>query len=178
MFTTSTRLLCLLGCLFLLSACGQPVALEETAQGGASPEQVVESFLEDLNAALNDPSLDEIEVRRGWAERLAGYFAPSERVDQRIAMGEMLAGFVVTSRQPVVGDRMVMELTYSTVGVLSRTDETALVEVVDGAFILRWLNAEGDLLRERTGSVMDIIGQTSGGLPVLRVGAQWFLTEG
>jgi hypothetical protein len=164
--------------LILLTACGPAVALEETAQGGASPEQVVESFLEDLNAALNDPSLDDVEVRRGWAERLAGYFAPSERVDQRVALGEMLAGFVVNARRPVVGERMVMELTYTTVDELSRTEETALVEVVDGAFVLRWLNAEGEPLRERSGNIMEIIGQTSGGLPVLRVGAQWFLTEG
>jgi hypothetical protein len=73
---------------------------------------------------------------------------------------------------------MVMELTYTTVDELSRTEETALVEVVDGAFVLRWLNAEGEPLRERSGNIMEIIGQTSGGLPVLRVGAQWFLTEG
>ncbi len=164
--------------LIMLTACGQPVALEETAQGGASPEQVVESFLEDFNAALNDPLLDEVDVRRGWAERLAGYFAPSERIDQRIAIGEMLVGFVVTSRQPVVGERMVMELTYSDVEEIQRSDDTALVEVTDGVFVLRWINAEGEPLRERSGNIMDIIGQTGGGLPVLRVGAQWFLTEG
>jgi hypothetical protein len=178
MFTTPIRLLLLIVCSLLLTACGQTVALEETAQGGASPEQVVESFLEDFNAALNDPSLDEPDVRRGWAERLAGYFAPSERIDQRTAMGDMLVGFVASSRQPVVGERMVLELTYSDVEVIDRTDNTALVEITDGAFLLRWLNAEGEPLRERSGNIMDIIGQTSGGLPVLRVGAQWFLTEG
>lgn len=178
MRTTLKRLFLLIHCLLLLTACGQTVALEETAQGGASPEQVVESFLEDLNAALNDPSLDQVDVRRGWAERLAGYFAPSERVDQRTAMGDMLVGFVASSRQPVVGERMVMELTYSNVEVLQRDANTALVEITDGTFVLRWLNATGEPLRERSGSIMEVIGQPSGGLPVLRVGAQWFLTEG
>jgi hypothetical protein len=164
--------------LLVLSACATAPALDETAQGGPTPEAVVESFLEDLNAALNDPALDQVEVRRGWAERMAGYFAPSERVDQRTVLGEMLAGFVLNSRQPVVGERMMMELRYDAVEVVRRDEGEAQVAIINGTFVLRWLNGNGEPLRERTGNLMDVIGQTSGSLPVLRVGAQWFLTEG
>ncbi len=145
--------------------------------GRSSPEAAVDGFLEDLNRAMQDPSLASAEKRRGWAERLAGYFAPGERIDQRAAFIDMLAGFADTAQNPVIGTRAALAITYTRVELISREGDEALVRVVDGAFDLRWLDAQGEILRERTGGLTEIIGQTSGGLPVLRVDGLWFLTE-
>ncbi|PDW00803.1 hypothetical protein CJ255_20195 [Candidatus Viridilinea mediisalina] len=153
-------------------------ASELVGAGGGSPHQVVESFLEDLNAALNDPALTDIEVRRGWAERLASHFAPSERVDQRAALGLMLARFAHGAANPAVGAYATLEVSFSGTEVIERHEDRALVRVVDGQLILRFYNAEGDLLRERTGGLIDLIGEQRGALPTLQVGGSWFMTEG
>ncbi|MBX0327121.1 hypothetical protein K2Z83_05420 [Oscillochloris sp. ZM17-4] len=162
-----------------LAGCAAPAGLasDSASGGGPTPEGVVESFIEDLNSALRDPSLGNVEARRGWAERLAGYFAPGERVDQRAAFSDTLAGFADTSTSPVVGTKATLEITYSRAELLSRSGDEALVRVVDGAFNLRWLDDTGEVLRERTGSLAEVIGQKDDGLPVIEVGGLWFLTE-
>lgn len=174
-------LLLLLSLLLITAGCAvaPDATIDESAgRGGSSPEQVVESFVEDLNKALADKNLAEASVRRSWAERLASYFAPSERIDQRTAMGEMLAGFVDGAQRPVVGSTLSLSITFTRIELLSRSDDKALVAIVDGTLLARWRDDKGELLRERSAGLMDVIGQTSGGLPVLRVGSQWFLTEG
>lgn len=163
----------------MLSGCGVLLAESELiGAGGGSPRQVVESFLEDLDAALNDPELTNLEVRRGWAERLASHFAPSERVDQRAALGMMLARFAHGAANPAVGAYATLEVTFSGTEVIEQHDGRALVRVVDGQLVLRFYNAEGELLRERTGGLVDLIGEQRGGLPTLQVGGNWFMTEG
>lgn len=162
----------------LLAACGPATEASTVGLGGSSPEAVVEDFVEDLNAALQDAQLAAPDVRRSWAERLSSYFAPSERADQRVAMREMLDGFLASSRRPVVGERLSFALTHNGMERISSSADEALVRVVDGVIVLRWLAADGQVLRERTGSLMGVLGQTSGGLPVLRVNGVWFLTEG
>jgi hypothetical protein len=168
--------------LLALAACAAPVsdptADDTSGVGRSSPEAAVDGFLEDLNRALQDPNLGDATTRRSLAERLAGYFAPGERIDQRTAFIDMLAGFADTSQNPVVGAKVSLALTYSRVELLSRTGDKALVRVVDGTFDLRWLDANGEVVRERTRGLAEVLGQQSDGLPVLRVDALWFITEG
>lgn len=145
--------------------------------GRISPEAAVDGFLEDLNRALKDPNLIEVPTQRSWAERLAGYFAPGERVDQRTAFIEMLAGFADTVQNPLLGSKATLEITYSRIELLSRDGNEAMVRAVDGTFELRWLDDQGEVLRERTGGFTEVIGQESGGIPVLQVDNLWYLTE-
>lgn len=163
----------------LLAGCAAAPAEEELAGAGSpTPQGVVESFLAVLNEALASSELGDATVRRSYAERLASYFAPSERADQRAAMGRMLAAFAETSTRPALGSTVRLEITYSGTELLERSGDEALVGVVDGTITLRWLDAENQVVRERSGGLTELIGQTSGGLPVLRVGGSWFMTEG
>lgn len=162
----------------LLVGCGPADTAGDISLGGSSPEAVVEDFVEDLNKALQDSALGAPEKRQGWADRLASYFAPSERADQRLAMREMLDSFVSSARRPVIGERITFELTHNGMERITSSADEALVRVVDGTLTVRWLDAEGQVLRERSGGLTEVIGQTSGGLPVLRVNGVWFLTEG
>jgi hypothetical protein len=173
------RLVAMLVVLLALSGCAAGAAEADLAgAGGGSPRQVVESFLEDLSAALGDPELAEPEVRRAWAERLASHFAPSERADQRAALGEMLARFAASAASPAVGARATLELSFSGTELIEQREGRALVRVVDGQLILRFYDADDELLRERTGGLLELIDERRGGLPTLQVGGSWFMTEG
>ncbi len=163
--------------LILLVGCAAPADDTGLGVGRSSPEAAVDGFLEDLNLALRDPSLAERVTQQRWAERLAGYFAPSEQLTQRVAFNEMLAGFADTTRNPIFGNRATLEIAYTRIQLLNREGNAALVQVVDGSFNLRWLNEQGDVIRERTGSLTEVIGQQSGGIPVIQVDGLWYLTE-
>jgi hypothetical protein len=171
-------LLALLLALGLWGCAAEPAEPELAGAGGSSPQNIVESFLEDLNLALADKNLDNANVRRSWAEILAGHFAPSERADQRTAMQDMLAAYADTAARPAVGSKVSLTITFTRTEVISSDDNEALVRVVDGVLVLRWLDESGEVVRERTGGLTELLGQTSGGLPVLRVGGSWFMTEG
>lgn len=163
----------------LVAGCAAAPSADEIAgAGGSSPQAVVSSFLEDLNGALAASDLAEPAAQRIWAERLAGHFAPSERADQRAAMAEMLAGFAASTVTPAVGSRATLDLSWTRIDLIEQRGERALVRVVNGVLTLRFLNAEGEVLRERTSGLTEVIGQSSGGLPTLQVGGGWFLTEG
>ncbi len=163
----------------LLAGCtSTPTSQELSGAGGASPQAVVESFLEDLNQALAAPDLADPAARRVWAERLASHFAPSERADQRIAMATMLAKFADSMASPAIGSRATLELTFSGTEVINQDEGRALVRIIDGLIVLRFLDANGEVLRERSAGISEVIGQLSGGLPVLQVGTSWYITEG
>jgi len=168
--------LCLLALLFLLAGCAAPAVEEEASRGGITPRDVAQSFIEDLNQALA-ADLSDTAVRNRWAEQLASRFAPSERRDQREVMRTMLAGFASSARDPIVGSKVTMEISFERIEWSSTGPDEALVRLVDGAVTLRWLSDSGELLRERTGNLMELLGGGPG-LPVLRVDGQWFLTEG
>lgn len=171
------RIFCSLIGLFLLSSCGAAVLEEDIGLGGITPEAVVESFLEDLNAALAEPDLGVAAVRQAWANRLASYFAPGERADQRLALREMLDGFASANARPARGQRAELVITYDRIRAL-RTDElTAQVEVVNAVITVRWLDANGEVLLERSGALLRLIGREARGLPVVRVEGRWYLTE-
>jgi hypothetical protein len=170
--------LLLLLVLLLAGCAATPPEDELVARPNPTPQAAVESFLTDLNAALADPNLADPAVRRSWAERLASFFAPSERADQRVAMGAMLAGFTDSASRPTFGSKVQFEISYGEIVVQSRSGDEAIVSIADAVVTLRWLNDAGEVVRERSGSLTELIGQSSGGLPVVRVGPSWFMTEG
>lgn len=161
----------------LLVGCAAPASVETTG-GTLNPERVVESFIDDLNEALRDPGLATPEVSRAWAERLANHFAPSERLDQRTALRTMLSSFAVSLGQLEAGQRLLLDLSFSDVTVISREQNRAIVAINDGVLSLRWISASGDVIRQRSRSLTELLDIRNGGLPVIRVDRGWFLTEG
>jgi len=112
-----------------------------------------------------------------WANRLASYFAPSERADQRLVMREMLDSFARNNLQPVRGSKAEVVITYDRTRA-NRIDElTALVEIINGVITVRWRDAEGNVVVERNGVLLRLIGREVNGLPVIRVDGRWYLTE-
>src|SRR3954452_18890195 len=81
----------------LLTACAitpeQNTAQAPASGGSFSPEAVAQSFFDTLRSALQDPKLADDQQRGMWVEQLAGYFAPNERDDQRIALRAALDSF-------------------------------------------------------------------------------------
>jgi len=163
--------------IFLLTGCGAAALEEDVGLGGVTPEAVVESFLEDLNTALADPELNVAVARQVWANRLASYFAPGERADQRLAMRELLDGFAGANTRPARGQRAEVVITYDRAGVVRSDDLTALVEVVNAVITVRWRDANGEVLLERSSGLLELIGREASGLPVIRVEGRWYLTE-
>jgi hypothetical protein len=168
----------------LLTACGVPAEAEQEVaiMGGATPEEVVTDFFVNFNAALQDPEIDRQETRRMWAERLSSYFAPSERVDQRVTLQFMLANYA--ERVALLGDDQEATLEVSYEGVLVRSeDETrANVRLLDGFLRYRQVhvaeNGYRSVVYDDERPLNDVLGkQQNDGFPVLQVGDRWFLTE-
>lgn len=164
----------------LLAGCADAAPIEPTGGsiGKLYPDTVVQEFVDELNEALRDPGLDTPEVSRAWAERLANYFAPSERIDQRTALRAMLGSFAVSLGQLEAGQRLLLDLSYSDLAVTSREQNRAIVALNDGVVSLRWISASGDVIRQRSRSLIELLDIRNGGLPVIRVDGRWFLTEG
>ncbi len=166
----------------LLSACAiAPTPSQELISGGgSSPEDVTESFFEDLNAALQDAELQDEEIRRSWTERLASRFAPSERASRRSLLGQMLADFAFV-RQNAAGERYQVEVLYNQVMLVSRDNDRASVRLIDGKIrITRYREDEnGDqaIISEQERPLSDVIGLSGDAFPVIRVEQRWFLTE-
>lgn len=163
----------------LLTGCAAAVEADSSGTGGSSPEAVTESFFEDLNAALQDPALDDLEKRRLWAARLAGHFAPSERITQRTFMARTLADLSYNLSQRS-DERLLIEIIYSRIEMVERRSDEARVRLVDGKIRLTWYRDERDgsrlVLREQERSLTEVIGLSSGVFPTVRVNRQWFLT--
>ena len=178
--------LLLISALFLaLAGCGTAsdttAPPEQTGAGDINPEAVAHNFFEDLGAALKDPALAREETRSYWVERLAGYFAPAERDDQRAELRDALASFADGLRQLGPDQTLTLDLHFEGVEKLSDDGTHALV---------RPINAHITLLIAHTtdrGQVTDydqqigldkIIGRADGALPTVKIGERWFLTEG
>lgn len=170
---------------FGLSGCGTSIAIEQEASlGGGSPEAVAESFFEDLNRALSDPELADSEVNRAWAERLASYFAPSERADQRAAFATTLATYGYRIDQLDANEQFVIEVVYEGIEQIDRDGDRANVRLVEGMILMRQTRDTGPTtqvtVREQERALGEVLGLASseGVFPVLRVNGRWFMTEG
>lgn len=156
--------------------------------GGSIPEAAVEGFFEDLNRALADPSLGDDETRERWAETLAGYFAPSERIRQRAALARTLDAFLVSvdkaaaEGQPDEQTLVTLEIQPQPVMVrtLRQQATRAEVELVDARLYLKIMRVQGDRQRviwEQTEPLQQLIGRQDGSVPLVRIDGRWFLSS-
>lgn len=179
----SSRLLALLLCCLALGACGLPLDAEQETDnlGSETPEEVVTSFFDSLNQALRDPQLTDLEVRRIWAGRLASYFAPSERTDQRYVLGRMLANYAADLETLESDQVLTLEVSYSGAQVVEQEDDFARVRLLDANLRFRQLQiSEGgyrQVLRDQQRPLYEVLGQESRTFPVVEVNGRWFLTE-
>jgi hypothetical protein len=173
-----------LGALLLLAACAgtpSPSAAETPVGGGSiSPEAVAQSFFDDLGDALRDPKLSDDEQRGAWVDRLAGYFAPNERDDQRIALRAALDSFAAGQGKLEQNEDLTLELKIDRLEQVEQTTDRAMIRPVNGeihVLITRTTSEGVQNLYEQSVPLEKIIGN-DGMVPVLRIGRSWFLTEG
>jgi hypothetical protein len=174
----------LLTLVLLLTACTgtpNPSAAEVPVGGGSiSPEAVAQSFFDDLREALSDAKLTDDQQRGAWAERLAGYFAPNERDDQRIALRAALDSFTAGRGKLDQNEDIKLELKIERLENVEQSSDRALIRPVNGeihVLITRTTDAGIQNLYEQTVPLEKIIGN-DGTVPVIRIGRSWFLTEG
>jgi hypothetical protein len=148
--------------------------------GSISPEAVAQSFFDDLDKALEDPKLADDQQRGAWVERLAGYFAPNERDDQRIALRTALDSFSTGLGKLEPNEDLKLDLKIERLEQVNQTGDRATIRPINGAIyvlITRTTNAGVQNLYEETVPLEKILGN-DGSVPVLRIGRSWYLTEG
>jgi hypothetical protein len=143
---------------------------------------VVQNFFEDLRLALRDQQQLTNEAKRTqWVERLANYFAPSERDDQRVALSSALDDFVNGLGKLDQNENLTLEVRFDGVEKISDTGDRAMVRPNKGSIyilITRTTNNGVFTLYEDDVPLTKIIGDPDGAVPVIRIGRSWFLTEG
>jgi hypothetical protein len=177
--------------LLALVACGAAPG-DTTSQadsGGGSrfgPESVAENFFKDLRDALKDPALADDAARSKWAEKLANYFAPNERDDQRTAMNAALSSFTDGLKQLDTAQMLTLDLRFTNVEKISDDGDHALVRPVNGAnnasiyLLIAHTNDRGVVVPEFEQEIgfEKITGRSDGAVPTIRIGDRWYLTEG
>ena len=181
----ATRLLFVV-LLLALAACGAAPgdAVSQADLAGGSrfgPESVAENFFKDLRDALKDPALADDAGRSKWAEKLANYFAPNERDDQRVALRDALDSFVQGLGRLDSSERLTLEVRFDNFQKVSETDDRALIRPINGSIyvlISRTTNSGVVTIYEDSVGFDKILGREDGAVPVVRIGRSWFLTEG
>jgi uncharacterized lipoprotein YajG len=168
----------------LLTACAitpeQNTAQAPASGGSFSPEAVAQSFFDTLRSALQDPKLADDQQRGMWVEQLAGYFAPNERDDQRIALRAALDSFTAGRGKLEPNENLTLDLKIERLEQVEQTGDRAMIHPVNGAIyvlITRTTSAGIRNLYEETVPLEKIIGN-NGSVPVIRIGRSWYLTEG
>ena len=173
--------------LLALAGCGDvpaaPLGSTPETEQLNTPEAVVESFFEDLGAALNDPRLVEAERRSYWVEQLAGHFAPSERDDQRLALREALGNFAQDLAQLTDGEELTIEMRGFKLAQRSISEDGARATVeLPEATISMLITQPGDngpvTVYEQPIALSRVIGNATNSVPLVRVDGRWYLTEG
>jgi len=168
---------------FLVGCTATPGQIDDQAPasgGSISPEAVAQSFFDDLGKALHDSKLADDQQRGVWVERLAGYFAPNERDDQRIALRTALDSFSTGRGKLEPNEDITLDLKIERLEQVYQTGDRAMIRPINGAIyvlITRTTSAGTQNLYEETVPIEKIIGN-SGSIPVLRIGRSWYLTEG
>jgi hypothetical protein len=177
--------------LLALAACGAAPG-EQTPQADAAggsrfgPESVAENFFKDLRDALKDPALADDAGRSKWAEKLANYFAPNERDEQRVAMNAALSSFADGLKQLEAEQTLTLDLRFTNVEKISDDGERALVRPVNGAgnasiyLLIAHVNDRGLVVPEFEQEIgfEKITGRSDGAVPTIKIGDRWYLTEG
>jgi len=168
----------------LLTACAitpeQNTAQAPASGGSFSPEAVAQSFFDTLRSALQDPKLADDQQRGMWVEQLAGYFAPNERDDQRIALRAALDSFTTGLGKLEPNENLTLDLKIERLEQVEQTGDRAMIRPVNGSIyvlITRTTSTGIRNLYEETVPLEKIIGN-NGSVPVIRIGRSWYLTEG
>jgi hypothetical protein len=174
-----------------LAACGAvfgDTATPVDSAGGSrfGPESVAENFFNDLRDALKDPALADDAARSRWAEKLANYFAPNERDDQRAAMNASLSSFTDGLKQLDGTQTLTLDLRFTNVEMVSDDGERALVRPVNGTgnasiyLLIGQTNDRGVIIPEFEQEIgfEKITGRPDGAIPTIKIGDRWYLTEG
>jgi hypothetical protein len=167
-----------------LAACGfvaPPNQGTPSGGGGSSPESVAQNFFEDLRQALKDPQLSNEDRRDQWVERLANYFAPNERDDQRVALSSALDNFVKGRGKLEQNESLTLDVRFEGVEKISEDGNHAMVRPTNGSIyilITRTTTNGVFTLYEDDVPLTKIFGDTNGAVPLIRIGRTWFLTEG
>jgi hypothetical protein len=163
----------------LLAGCGvgDSPADSDRAFGDISPQAVMQSFLEELNKAISDPQLADSTIRRRYVDRLASYFAPNERDDQRTALGDALGQLVAGQRQRTSEERrpLTLKLSVERVEKVSGDADRALVRPINARLVVVYLTDRGPEEGESI-ALEQLIGGAE--IPVVRIGDRWFLSAG
>jgi hypothetical protein len=170
----------------LLSACAAPPQPGETTQeiGGINtPEAVVESFFEDLGDALQDADLASQERRAYWVDRLAGYFAPNERDDQRLALQEALGSFARDLEALAPNETLTLELrgfdpARATMAADGQRATVRLPEATIYMLITRATDQGPVTIYEQPIGFDLVISNPEKSVPLVKIGGRWYLTEG
>ncbi|HMP39425.1 MAG TPA: hypothetical protein PKA05_03510 [Roseiflexaceae bacterium] len=155
--------------------------LVSPAGGGISPESVAENFFEDLRSALQDPSLSSEVTQSFWVERLASYFAPSERDAQSIALRASLARFARDRERLGEDEILTLELTFDRPVKVADNGQRAMVQIPNGTLhmlIIRMTERGPLTIYEQPIGLDQVIGNPGGLVPTIRISDRWFLTEG
>lgn len=148
--------------------------------GGTSPEITVENFLNDLNKALKDPTINRTDVRDQWADTLSNYFVPVERNTQRIAIRSSLDNFAAGVAQLNVDETVSFDIQFEPARRIKDVDDTVIVEVPNAkiAMVINRNSNRGNIaIWSQNESLGYLIGNNSNTFPVVHVGVRWFLTE-
>jgi hypothetical protein len=177
--------------LLALAACGVAPddANRQDEPGGGSrygPESVAEHFFKDLHDALKDPALADDTARGKWAEKLAEYFAPNERDDQRAALNTSLSSLVDGMGRLNANQTLTLDVRVTGVQKVSDDGDRALVRPVNGTanasiyLLIAHTNDRGVVIPEFEQEIGfdKIIGRSDGAIPTIRIGDRWYLTEG
>lgn len=193
------RALRLLACLVLLwlsaTACSAPAETdqERVDAGGSSPQDTVTFFFDDLNEALQHPDLSQPETRQSFAEQLASYFAPSERIEQRRLFVASLAQFAENQQTVGENEQWMVHISFANVELAEQEESRARVRLVDAAMHLRLVRHQEqyeEVLYEQKRPLEAVLQRPTQALTsteqlaptdwtvdVLQVNGRWFLTE-
>ncbi len=148
--------------------------------GADSPAAAAAGFFRTLNAALQDPTLDTFDTRRSYAERMAAYFPPSERMTYRQTLQEMLAAFAAGKANIPADQELSLVLEYDDLDVQQLSERQATVRLVGGSLRYRIIRTTEtgfrEVLFDRQYTLATVLGLESGDLPAVQFEGRWYLS--
>jgi hypothetical protein len=142
--------------LTVLAACG--------GSAGASPEQRVESFINDINSAFNDKDIANEAKQEEWADKLSKYFLPAEQATQKAEVKEALAGM-----GSIPG--MSIKIENAKVEKVSETGDNAEVKLVSGTMVMEAAGQKQEQNLAETG----LVGGGSDNVKLQKVDGTWYI---
>lgn len=172
-------LLVLLGVLGATStACADPDQV--TPIGADSPATAAAGFFSTLNAALQDPTLNTFETRRSYAEQMAAYFPPSERMTYRQTLQEMLAAFAAGKANLPADQELSLVLEYDDLDVRQLSERQATVRLIGGSLRYRLIRTTEtgfrEVLLDRQYTLATVLGLEGGDFPAVQFEGRWYLS--